>query len=312
VRLEEHHQQHPAAADRAEKEPIQQGPPASEGSKTDLSAEKEEPDTPVGGEPNLREQKTLPRIGESLPYSVFLVAIVELCERFTYYGCQGTYQNYVTKSFHGNLGTGGLGMGNQAATGLVTFYQFWCYVTPLVGGLISDQYLGKYKTILYSAGVYMIGLLVLTCTSIPKSLSSGHALGGFIASILLTGIGTGGIKANVSPLIAEQYTRRHMEVALDKKGNRVVIDPYITVQHIYMMFYWSINIGALSLLATPCKLHEPCPLSLSLIDMTRYGADYRLLECVYLGSMHVCCGNDPARPRQEDLCRPPPEWHGCC
>lgn len=223
-------------------------------SNDDSGSGKEDLETPVGGEPNVREQKTLHRVGEKLPFAVFLVAIIELCERFTYYGCQGTFQNYVSKPYEGSLGTGGLGLHHQGATGLTVFYSFWCYVTPLAGGIVADQYLGKYKTILGSACIYMLGLLVLACTAIPQSLSTHHGEGGFIASILLTGIGTGGIKANVAPLIAEQYTRRHMEISLDKKGRRVIIDPYITVQHIYMMFYWSINIGALSLLATPCKL----------------------------------------------------------
>lgn len=142
-------------------------------------------------------------------------------------------------------------MGHQGATGLTTFYTFWCYVTPLLGGLIADQYLGKYKTIVTFAGVYWCGLLILVCTSIPSSLRAGAGLGGYIASILLTGLGTGGIKANVAPLIAEQYKRRTMAIAVTKKGERVVIDPYVTIQRIFLIFYWSINIGALSLLATP-------------------------------------------------------------
>lgn len=208
-------------------------------------------ETPVGGKPSDYEKSTLRHVGESLPYSVFLVAVIELCERFTYYGCQGIFQNYVQKPLDGSLGNGGLGLGHQGATGLTTFYSFWCYVTPLLGGLIADQYLGKYKTILSFAGVYVLGLIILVATSVPSSLNAGAGLGGFVASILLTGLGTGGIKANVAPLIAEQYTRRTMEIAVSKKGERVVIDPYVTVQRIYMIFYWTINIGALSLLATP-------------------------------------------------------------
>ncbi|RJE23119.1 peptide transporter, partial [Aspergillus sclerotialis] len=241
VRHESHNQHHSDTVEYYEKEPVQQ----EESTNGEISSDKDDVDTPVGGEPNAREQRTLKRVGERLPWAVFLVAIIELCERFTYYGCQGTFQNYVQKPYDGSLGTGGLGLEHIGATGLTTFYQFWCYVTPLAGGLIADQYLGKYKTILCSAGVYMAGLLILACTAIPQSLSSGAGEGGFVTSIILTGIGTGGIKANVAPLIAEQYTRRHMEIKLDKKGERVIIDPYITVQHIYMMFYWSINIGAL-------------------------------------------------------------------
>lgn len=42
-----------------------------------------------------------------------------------------------------------------------------------------------------------------------------------------------------------------MAVKTTAKGERVIIDPAITVQRIYMIFYACINIGSLSLLATP-------------------------------------------------------------
>ncbi len=45
-----------------------------------------------GHEPTVEEKQKLRRIGETLPFSTFLVAIVELCERFTYYGCSGVFQ----------------------------------------------------------------------------------------------------------------------------------------------------------------------------------------------------------------------------
>lgn len=195
-------------------------------------------ETPEGEAPTEHEKSTLRHVGESLPFSVFLVAIIELCERFTYYGCQGIFQNYVQRPLDGSQGPGALGMGHQGATGLTTFYTFWCYVTPLLGGLVADQYLGKYKTILTFAGIYWCGLLILVCTAIPSSLQHGAGLGGYVASILLTGLGTGGIKANVAPLIAEQYTRRHMAIGVTKKGERVVIDPYVTIQRIFLIFYW--------------------------------------------------------------------------
>lgn len=216
-----------------------------------MSAE-EKGETPVGGVPNEYEQKTLPHVGELLPPTVFLVAVVELCERFTYYGCQGLFENYVDHASDGSDGRAGLGLNNQAATGLNLFYQFWCYVTPVLGGFVADQYLGKYKTIFCSCIIYMVGLLVLVCTSIPEALRKAGEPG-YIVSIILTGIGTGGIKANVAPLIAEQYTRRTLEIKLNKKGERVIIDPYITITYIYLMFYWCINLGSLSVLATPCK-----------------------------------------------------------
>ena len=83
--------------------------------------------TTDGEEPNEFEKEQLRRVGENLPMSAFLIAIVELCERFTYYGCQGLFQNYISQSPDGADGAAGLGLGHQAATGLNTFFQFFCY-----------------------------------------------------------------------------------------------------------------------------------------------------------------------------------------
>ena len=40
-------------------------------------------------------------------------------------------------------------------------------VTPILGAIIADQYLGKYKTILLFCVFYWIGLLILCTTSLP-------------------------------------------------------------------------------------------------------------------------------------------------
>lgn len=41
-----------------------------------------------GEEPTEEEKKKLRHVPENLPLSAWFVAVVELCERFTYYGCQ--------------------------------------------------------------------------------------------------------------------------------------------------------------------------------------------------------------------------------
>lgn len=124
-------------------------------------------------------------------------------------------------------------------------------MTPILGAIVADQYLGKYKAIVLFCGVYLVGLLILVCTSIPTALEHGAGLGGFIVAILIIGLGTGGIKSNVAPLIADQYKRKKMALSTTKKGERVIIDPALTIQRIYMIFYGCINLGSLSLLATP-------------------------------------------------------------
>lgn len=83
----------------------------------------EEDDGLGGVKPTKEELKTLRKVGEPLPKAAFLVAIVELCERFTYYGASGIFQNYIARPRSGELGRGALGMGHQGATGLSTFFQ---------------------------------------------------------------------------------------------------------------------------------------------------------------------------------------------
>lgn len=85
------------------------------------------------------------------------------------------------------------GLGETGATGLGDFFQFWCYVTPIVGAIVSDQYLGKYNTIMYSAFIYTAGILILFATSLPTAIEHGAALGGLIAA-MVTALNDGGSK----------------------------------------------------------------------------------------------------------------------
>lgn len=66
-------------------------------------------ETPDGEEPTEYEKRTLRHVGESLPFSAWLVAVVELCERFTYYGVSGIFMNYAQNPLDGSKGPGALG-----------------------------------------------------------------------------------------------------------------------------------------------------------------------------------------------------------
>lgn len=79
-----------------------------------------------GREPTDLERKTLRKVADHLPWyvktttlpgipltlsilrSTFLIAIVELCERFTYYGLSGPFQNYISNSYHDPNGLPGV------------------------------------------------------------------------------------------------------------------------------------------------------------------------------------------------------------
>jgi proton-dependent oligopeptide transporter, POT family len=64
---------------------------------------------------------------------------------------------------------------------------------PIPGAIIADQYWGRYKTIIWGCVFYIIGELILVLSSLPlSSISTNAHIGGFIASIIIIGLGTGG------------------------------------------------------------------------------------------------------------------------
>jgi len=161
-------------------------------------------------EPTSEELNTLKHISDRIPIAAWLIVICELCERFAFYGLSGPFQNYIQFPVPGpnEKQPGALNRGQQTATLLTTFFQFFGYLTPIAGAIIADQFWGKYKTIFVSCLIYLIGLSVLVLTSIPPSIHAGVALPGLIVAMIILGIGTGGVKSNVSPLMADQYTRK--------------------------------------------------------------------------------------------------------
>jgi POT family proton-dependent oligopeptide transporter len=98
----------------------------------------------------------------------------------------------------------------------------------------SDQYLGKFKAIVLACGIYIVGLTILVATAIPASIQSGTAYGGLIAAMVIIGLGTGGIKANVTPMCAEQYRSVGAFIKTLKSGERVIVDPELTVERMFM------------------------------------------------------------------------------
>ena len=113
-----------------------------------------------------------------------------------------------------------------------------------------DQFIGKFKAICLACGIYITGLTILVATATPASIKSGAAFGGLVTAMVIIGLGTGGIKANVTPMCAEQYHNVGSFVRTLNSGERVIVDPELTVERMFMWFYWAVNVGALSPLIT--------------------------------------------------------------
>ncbi|KLO12163.1 PTR2-domain-containing protein [Schizopora paradoxa] len=209
------------------------------------------------------EKEKLRRVSDAIPIAAFTIVLVEFCERFAFYGLSGVFQNYLQNPLPpGGNGAGApaspsdpypagaLGLGQGTATTLNNSFGFLAYALSIVGAVIADAYWGRYKTISSCCFVYVIGLVVITFTSFPSLLAGGFGLMGWIVGVIIVAIGTGGIKANVSPLVADQYRKTTSFPRTLPSGERVLVDPTITITRIYSLFYWCINVGALAALVT--------------------------------------------------------------
>ncbi|WPH00325.1 peptide transporter PTR2-A [Acrodontium crateriforme] len=219
-------------------------------------------------EPTQEELQTLRRVSGKIPWTAMTVTFVEFAERFSYYGTTAVFVNFLqqprpygsrtgsiqeTEACYSVMGMqacaqpGGLGQGQQTSFAFTTLNQFWAYLMPLVGGYIADTYLGRYMTIQYSIVAALIGHTILVCSSIPSVMDHPQgALGCFAIGLILMGVGTGGFKSNISPLLAEQIQETRPVVMTLKSGERVIRDPQVTYSRIFLYFYMMINLGSLS------------------------------------------------------------------
>ncbi|KAK2600065.1 hypothetical protein QQS21_005229 [Conoideocrella luteorostrata] len=207
--------------------------------------------------PTEEEWATLPRVAGSIPWTAWTVAFVEFVERFSYYGTSAVFVNFIQKplppgsttgaGFLKKPGSGALGMGQRASTGMTTFNQFWSYFTPLFGAYLADQYWGRYLTIQYSNIIAVVGHVILILSAIPSVIVRPSAsIAVFAVGLVIMGIGTGGFKSNISPLIAEQYKDSKAYVRVNKRGQKEIVDPAVTTARIYIYFYFLINLGSIT------------------------------------------------------------------
>ncbi|KAH7024402.1 POT family-domain-containing protein [Microdochium trichocladiopsis] len=197
------------------------------------------------------EHRQLRRVRGPLPWLLFAVCVLEMGERFVYIGLSGPLQNYIQIPYPSSNGVpGALGRGQSTGAALGNFFKFWAYLCTVFGAIVADQYLGKFKTIICSVPIYVIGMVILVATSTPAGITSGAAMGGLIAMMILVGLGTGGLKSCIAPLSAEQNTSFKSYIKMTKSGERVVVDAQLTNASIFMWYYWAANVGSLASLIT--------------------------------------------------------------
>jgi POT family proton-dependent oligopeptide transporter len=164
-----------------------------------------------------------------MPGGIPYIISNEAAERFSFYGMKGILTIFMTKYLMDSSGSPAV-MGDEEARGYFHLFTSAVYLTPLAGALLSDIFIGKYKTILSLSVVYCLGHLVLALDDTRLGLGLGL---GLIAA------GSGGIKPCVSAHVGDQFgaTNAHL------------------LSKVFSAFYFAINLGAwASTLLTPILL----------------------------------------------------------
>ncbi|XP_008240176.1 PREDICTED: protein NRT1/ PTR FAMILY 5.6 [Prunus mume] len=143
--------------------------------------------------------------------SLFIVAI-EFSERLSYFGIATSLIIYLTKVMHDDL---------KVAAKSVNYWSGVTTLVPLFGGFIADAYLGRFKTVLASSIIYLLGLILLCMSWFVPSLrpcdtKSCHGPRKihevvFFLAIYLVSIGTGGHKPALESFGADQFDDDHPE-----------------------------------------------------------------------------------------------------
>jgi len=159
--------------------------------------------------------------GQKVPYpkGVFLIVGNEFCERLSYYGMKAILGIYLHQKLH---------FTEDKATVIYHTFAMLCYFFPLFGAMLADQFLGKFKTIVYISMIYVAGHLLKTLAAIP-TLGVPPVEFSLIGLVLIA-LGTGGIKPCVSSFGGDQFKLPQQERQL---------------QTFFSVFYFSINAGSL-------------------------------------------------------------------
>ena len=149
------------------------------------------------------------------PKGLYVLFFTEMWERFGYYLMVGILFLYLT-----NTTTGGKGLSRAMGADVVGTFIALVYLTPFIGGLIADRYLGYIRSIFLGGSLMALGYLGL---ALPGTTAMYASLGCII-------VGNGFFKPNISTLLGNMYNREDLKPLKDNA---------------YNIFYMGINVGAL-------------------------------------------------------------------
>lgn len=151
------------------------------------------------------------------PSGLFFLFFTEMWERFSFYGMRVLLVQFLTAEILLGDPKGGWGWTSEQATALYGTYAMLLYLTPVLGGIIADKYLGTRRAVIIGSIIMTIGQLCLFL----------HSTTMFFVGLTCLVIGVGLFKPNVPSILGEMF-KDHP----DKKDSA------------YTIFYMGVNAGA--------------------------------------------------------------------
>jgi POT family proton-dependent oligopeptide transporter len=184
-------------------------------------------------------RRTIPYDTDRMPPGVPFIIGNEAAERFSYYGMMAILAPFLTTHLLNLQGTPAP-MTEHEANKVVHDFIFWVYAFPIVGALISDGFLGKYRTIISVSLLYCAGHAAMALVDLPR-LTGIDPRTMLSVGLILIALGAGGIKPCVSANVGDQFGPRNKRL----------------IEKVFSWFYFSINFGAaFSTLLTPMLLDK--------------------------------------------------------
>lgn len=157
------------------------------------------------------------------PAGLFLLFGTELWERFSYYAMRAILVLYLVDRVTGQGGNG-LGWDTSDAINLYGTFTMLVYLTPLIGGVLADNYLGQRRAVLIGGALMAAGQFTL---ALPHLWFPGMENTVFYVGLFLLICGNGMFKPNISTMVGDLYQEG------DHRRDGA-----------FTIFYMGINIGA--------------------------------------------------------------------
>jgi POT family proton-dependent oligopeptide transporter len=141
------------------------------------------------------------------PIGLFLLFLVEMWERFSYYGMRGLLILYLIRATTGdeNGFNPGRGWSKADASVLYGWYTGLAYLFPIFGGMIADKLIGTHRSMLVGGLLITIGHIILGVSGFGDLAHNEMGMAVFIMGLAVIVLGTGHFKPTVSVMVGQLY-----------------------------------------------------------------------------------------------------------